>query len=388
VTRRTGMRPLRIAMVGQKGIPARYGGVETHVENVGARLAERGHEVFAFCRSRFRPTRADVEADEAYGRIGGHLAYRGIQLLFRPSVNTKHLDAATHTFFAAIEAGIRGFDIVHFQGIGPAAFAPVARALGGRVVSTFHALDWRQVKWGTRAKSLLKNGEARGAHRSHGLIAVSRIMKDYVEKTHGVDAEYIPNGATLAEPRGGGGVPRPGLEGVDYILAVGRIIRDRELHTLIEAFGRIDADVRLVIVGAESPRTTYSDELEAAADERVVFTGEVFGEELEDLYANCRLYVLASRVEGLPITVCEAMAHARPLVLSDIPENREVGGDAARYFECSDADGLRALIEELLADAGARAELSRRARRRAEEIYNWDLVTDQVESFYYRVLGA
>lgn len=388
MTRRTGMRPLRVAMIGQKGLPARYGGVETHVENVGARLAARGHAVYAFCRSRFRPADSDVALGGGYAVRDGELSYRGVRLLFRPSINTKHLDAATHTFLAAVESGLaHRFDVVHFHGIGPSAFAPIPRILGRRVVSTFHALDWRQVKWGSRAKSFLKSGEARGARRSHGVIAVSRIMQDYLRDTYDVEADYIPNGAAVGPPRGTGSIGRWRLEPGRYILSVGRIIRDRELHTLITAFNDLDTDLRLVIVGAENPRTAYSDELQRLAGSRVVFTGEVFGEELEDLYANCLLYVLASRVEGLPITVCEAMAHGRPLVLSDIPENREVGGDAARFFNCGDINELRSVLSELIEDSEARERLSTLGRHRAVETYNWDRVADQIESFYYRVLG-
>jgi glycosyltransferase involved in cell wall biosynthesis len=379
------MRRLRIAMIGQKGIPARYGGVETHVENIAVRLAARGHEVTAFCRSRYRP--ADGALPDGFVGARGHAEYRGVRLLYRASVNTKHLDAASHAFLCALEAGTRhGFDIVHLHGIGPAAFAPVAKLLGRPVVSTFHALDWRQVKWGARAKSVLRRGEAVGARRSDGIIAVSQIMKQHVREAHGLDATHIPNGASPREPRGTGSIGRWGLRGDDYILTVGRIIRDREIHTLIEAFRGLDEGLRLVVVGSENPRTAYTDELERAGDGRVVFTGEVFGDGVEDLYANCRVFVLASRVEGLPISVCEAMAHGRALVLSDIPENREVGGDAARFFKCGDSNSLHNTLEDVLQDGAARAELGRRGVERVRETYNWEAVTDRVESFYYQVL--
>jgi len=373
-------------MIGQKGVPARYGGVETHVENVAVRLVERGHEVSVFCRSRFRPTAG--EEPEGYRGGDGRATYRGVHLLYRPSLNTKHLDAASHTFLCALEAGLgRRFDVVHFHGIGPSAFVPVARAFGRCVVSTFHALDWRQVKWGNHAKSLLLRGEAIGARKSDGLVVVSKILEDYVRDTYGVESTHIPNGATIGAPRRAGAIDRWGLRTGDYVLTVGRIIRDREIHTLIEAFRRIEGSTRLVVVGSESPRTAYSDEIERLADDRVVFTGEVFGPDLEDLYANCLLYVLASRVEGLPITVCEAMAHGRPLVLSDIAENREVGGDAARYFKPTDNNELQLALQTLIQDSGARDELGRRGLARVRGTYNWDTVTDQVESFYYRVLG-
>jgi glycosyltransferase involved in cell wall biosynthesis len=386
MTRRTGMRPLRIAMIGQKGIPARYGGVETHVENVAVRLARRGHDVWVFCRSRFRPGRNGAGAPEGYRSMRTGDEYHGVRLVYRPSLNSKHLDAASHTFLCALEAGTRDFDIVHFHGIGPSAFAPVTKLFGRRVVSTFHALDWRQHKWGTRAKRLLQRGEAAGAHRSDGLIAVSRIMQRHIRETHGVEAEYIPNGATIAEPRGPGGISRWGLAGDDYVLSVGRIIPDRELHTLIEAFVHLNTPLKLVIVGSETPRSAYSDALERMADDRVIFTGDLFGDALEDLYANCRLYVLASRVEGLPITVCEAMAHRRPVLLSDIPENLEVGGDAAEYFKCMDVNGLARTLESLLEERAALEARGAAGFERARSIYNWDLISDEIEAFYYRLI--
>lgn len=390
MTRGTGMRPLRLAMIGQKAIPARFGGVETHVENIGTRLAERGHEVWAFCRSRFRPEKNGTTPADGYRVAGGEHSYRGVHLAYRPSINTKHCDAASHTLLCAFESGmLHNFDVVHFHGIGPSAFSPLTRAMGPRVACTFHALDWRQVKWGRRAKRALVRGESMGARRSDGVIAVSRIMQRYVREQYGVDATYIPNGATIPDA-----VPstdplaRWGLEADNYVLTVGRIIPDREIDTLIAAFNRLTGDTRLVVVGSESPRTEYSNRLRDLAGDRVVFTGDVFGPALESLYAHCRVYVLASRVEGLPITVCEAMAHSRALLLSDIAENQEVGGDAVNYFKCGDDNALQAALQQMTEDAGLRRSLGERALERARGEYNWDVITDQVESFYYRMLRA
>jgi glycosyltransferase involved in cell wall biosynthesis len=388
MTRRTGMRPLRVAMIGQKGLPARYGGVETHVEAIATRLAERGHEVWAFCRSRLRPGRNGERVPEGY-RIGAHgPEYHGVRLAFRPSLHTKHADAASHTLLCALEASwAHGFDLVHLHGIGPASCAPAARMFGRPVVSTFHALDWRQVKWGPRARSFLHRGEAVGARHSDAVIAVSRLMQAHVQNTHGVDAAYIPNGATPHDcAPDASWLATWGLRPGHYILTVGRIIPDRELHTLIEAFNQLPSTLRLVIVGSETPRSAYSASLERSAGERVVFTGDVFGDRLQALYGHALFYVLASRVEGLPITVCEAMAHGKALVLSDIPENVEVGGSAARYFRCGDVNALLEAMSELAADERVRAELGAEAHRRCREVYNWDLVTDQTEGLYYRVL--
>ena len=390
MTRRTGMRPLRIAMIGQKGIPARYGGVETHVEAISTRLAARGHEVWAFCRSRLKPGLDGEPLPEGYHTNGDGSDFRGVRLAYRPSLHTKHTDAASHALFCALEASwAHSFDIVHLHGIGPASCAPVAGLFGRPVVSTFHALDWRQVKWGERARRMLHRGEAIGARHSDAVIAVSRLMQAHVQNTHGIDATYIPNGAAPpATPPDASWLSRWGLKPGGYILTVGRIIPDRELHTLIEAFNQLPSTLHLVIVGSETPRTSYSDSLERAAGGRVLFTGDVFGEGLQALYGHCLFYVLASRVEGLPITVCEAMAHGKALVLSDIPENVEVGGEAAHYFKCGDVNALLAALSELSSNAALRAGLGALAAARCRQTYNWDLITDQIEGVYYRVLSG
>jgi glycosyltransferase involved in cell wall biosynthesis len=339
-----------------------------------------------FCRRRLR---GNGETTTAPSRNG---TYRGVHLLYRGSVNTKHLDAATHAFLSALESSCRHhFDVVHLHGIGPAAFAPLAGLFGRTVVSTFHALDWRQVKWGPRAKSFLRRGEAIGARASDGVIAVSRLMQVHIQSMHGVEAAYIPNGASIPA---GAVSPAPlsrwGLVPGEYLLTVGRVIADRDLETLLRSFAAIrerHPRLRLVVVGSETPRTGYSESLERMAGERVLFTGDVFGEALEALYAHCLVYVLASRVEGLPITVCEAMAHGRALVLSDIPENAEVGGDAARFFKCGDHNALANELHTLIEDGVARDALGAIARARCEAHYNWEHIADLVESFYYRVLS-
>jgi glycosyltransferase involved in cell wall biosynthesis len=380
-------RKLRIAMIGQKSIPARFGGIETHVEQLSTRLAGKGHGVWVYCRNRYQPTPREMTESPGFARDSGGLTYKDVRLAYRPSVNTKHFDAATHAFLCAAESALRWeFDIAHFHGIGPSAFAPVARFGGRAVVTTVHALDWRQVKWGKWAKRAILKGEDTGVRSSDGVIAVSRIIADYVEKRYGVAARYIPNGAGLARPRPPSAIRKWGLEGNDYILTVGRIIPDKGLHYLIEAFSRVRSPLRLVIVGSESPRTDYSRRLEQSADGRVIFTGDLYGDVLEEMYSNCRLYVLASEVEGLPITVCEAMAFGRCVLLSDIPENAEVGGDAACYFGAGDARSLREALAGLIerdAEIAARGEMG---RSRVETHFSWDRLVDELESYYHETL--
>ena len=380
---------LRIAMIGQKSIPARYGGVETHVQAVSTRLAEHGHDVWVFCRSRFKPSPAEIKELDGYTIDNGEHRWRGVRLVFRSSINTKHLDAATHCLRCAVEAAFgRSFDIVHFHGIGPSAFATIPRLAGRNAVSTLHALDWRQVKWKGFSKALLRRGEATGMRKSSGVIAVSKILVEYIREQYGVEARYIPNGASIGIPRPVNFLKEFGLRGNDYVLTVGRIIPDRGLHYLIDALKRLETRPKLIIVGSEVPPTAYTERLIDMADGNVIFTGDLYGDDLHELYSNCRFYVLASEVEGLPITVCEAMAHGRAVLLSDIPENREVGGDAAIYFKSGDVNSLHEQLKKMLdATDEDLAPQMKAGLERATREYNWDLIADQVEAYYHEVLG-
>lgn len=382
-------RKLKIAMIGQKSIPARFGGIETHVEQLATRLAGRGHDVSVFCRNRFRPGADEIESTDGFRATPEGLRYKDVRLIYRPSITTKHLDAASHALVCAADTALRGgYDIVHFHGIGPSAFVPVARLRGLTAVETVHALDWRQVKWGKWAKRAMLKGEAAGIRSSDGVIAVSQILVDYIEKRYGVRARRIPNGATIRSPRPVDEIRKWGLEGNDYILTVGRIIPDRGLDCLIEAFAGVQTPLRLVVVGNEHPRTGYSRKLEEMADDRVIFTGGLYGAVLEEMYSNCRFYVLASEVEGLPITPCEAMAFGRCVLLSDIPENVEVGGDVAVYFKTRNANELRSALKGMLEDEPGLAARGALGRRRVEERFNWDCLVGELEEYYCEVLGA
>ncbi len=224
---------LKIAMLGSKGLPSVFGGIERHIEQVGLRLAERGHEVTVFGRNPF-------------SRPG---TYLGMKIRVMPAIPTKNLDTATNTLFSCLKAVIERYDIAHFHGIGPSIFAPLARSAGIRTVSTVHALDYRQVKWGKTAKALLRRGERCAVKSTDVAIAVSKIMADQLSQRYGRKVLYIPNGANVIEPPPLGQAASLGLESGRYILAVGRLIVERGFHTLIEAYRSIDSDLRLVIVG-------------------------------------------------------------------------------------------------------------------------------------------
>jgi len=358
---------LKIAMIGSKGIPANFGGIERHVEEISVRLASRGHRVTVFGRKTF-------------SEAGG---YRGVESVVLPSFQTKNLDTATNSLVSTLKAMTLDFDIIHYHGIGPSLFCPLAALSSKSRVVTIHALDYRQVKWGWFAKRMLRLGERTAVLCPEAAIAVSKLMKEDLNGRYCREIHYVPNGAALHSmtdfPRRG----QPGLESGSYILTVGRFIREKGFHTLLKAFREIETDKKLVIVGDESASEDYTRELNELADDRVVFAGYQTGSRLNDFYANCYAYVLPSTVEGLPISLLEAMSFSRPVLISDIPENLEVAGGIALSFRRGDVQDLRSSLERILdMDRGELTQMGYASRRRVEDRFDWETITDRLEKIY------
>lgn len=374
------MRPLRIAMVGLRGLPATYGGIERHVEEVGARLVERGHEVTVYCRPNYTPP--------------GVTTHRGVRLVATGTVPTKHLEAFTHSGLSTAQVLRGGVDVAHFHGLGPGLFSPLPRYLSrAKVVQTVHGLDNERAKWGGGAQKVLSLGGWLSARVPDATVTVSRTLAEQYRSRHGRACTYIPNGApavTLREPAEI--VERFGLRGGDYVLWVGRIVPEKAPHLLVRAFRSVPTDARLVIVGGSSFTDDYAARLEreAAADPRVVLPGYVYGTALEELFSNAALYVQPSLLEGLPLTLLEAAAYRRPVVASDIGPHREVlrtPGPGQRLVATGDEAALAQGITAALArpeEERAGAEL---LHKQVRADYDWDDVTEATLEVYRKLLS-
>ena len=364
-------RLLRIAMVGAKGIPALHGGIERHVEEIATRLAQRGHRVDVFTRAYHPYRRPD---------------FAGVRLQRRASLRTKHLDAATHTAWCVLEAvASHRYDVVHVHGIGPGLFTGWA-APRLPTVFTFHAQDWRQEKWGDVARWCLRRGEATAVRRASAVIVVSKLLQRYVYDTYGRIARYIPNGAALPHTTRADRLERLGLAPGAYILFVGRIIADRGVDTLLDAYRQVGGDVKLAVVGDVQLERAQFEALRARGDARVRFLGHQSGDDLQQLYAHAAFCVHPSRVEGLPIAVLEAMSHGRLVLVSDIPENLEAIGEAGESFAVGDVPALGAALERLLGDRDRANTVGKRARQRIERHFSWDAITRATEDVYLDLL--
>jgi len=365
-------RRLRIAMIGSRGLPLVYGGIERHVAEIGSRLAARGHDVTVFGR---RP----------FSRGGEH---RGMRIKVLPSIPTKNLETASNTLLTTLRVLFDRFDIVHYHGIGPSLFSWIPAAGGIQTVATVHALDYRQSKWGSAARALLRVGERTAICRTSAAIAVSRLMAAGLEERYGRVVTYIPNGATIFPMPPFNEARSLGIESGRYILTVGRFIVERGFHTLLEAMHEVPTDYRIVIAGDAHFEERYARRLRSLADSRAVFPGYISGPLLNELYAHCAFYVLPSSVEGLPISLLEAMSFSRPVLVSDIPENLEIAEGIAATFRSGDAADLaRAVGEMLRIDEEERRMRGAAARERVEREYTWDRVTDDVEALYLRLAG-
>jgi glycosyltransferase involved in cell wall biosynthesis len=371
---------LRIAFIGTRGVPAGEGGVERHVEELGSRLATRGHDVTVYCRTNYTKDR--------------RATHRGMHLRYVASAGTKHLDFIAHSAASSFLTLRHPPDIVHYHAIGSALVAPLPRYLSrSGVVLTVHGLDYARQKWTGVARAALKLAEGLSARVPHTTIAVSRALASHYANRLGREAVYIPNGMPDATRRPLGAVAdRLGLGGRPYLLFVGRLVPEKAPDLLVRAFARVEGDARLVIVGSSGFTDAYAESVRqlAAADPRAMMAGGVFGDELAELYSNAAAFVLPSSLEGLPITLLEAVAYRAPVIVSDIAPHVEVvglDGPGHRVVRQGDLDALAASMSVVLRHQQREADGAAVLSRQVAAQYSWEAITTATEQVYSRVMA-
>lgn len=369
---------MRIAMIGHKRYGSREGGVEVVVTELARRMAALGHEVTCYDRSG-----ADVMTGD-YAESCERMV-DDVRVVPVKTIDKKGLAALSSSYFATQAAIKDGPDVIHYHAEGPCVPLPLARRAGIRTVATIHGLDWQRAKWGRLASTYIKMGERAAATKADGFVVLSKSAQSYFQDVYGRTATFIPNGIEPKQPRPVKQIKEKwGLDAGSYLLYLGRLVPEKRPELLIEAFKELDTDKRLVIAGGSSDTSEYEASLRDAAqgDPRVLFTGFVNGEPLEELYSNCYAYVLPSDVEGMPMSLLEAMAFGRCCVTSDIPECSDVLAENGVTFEKGSADSLRAALQGLLADAGHAGALGAAAKAHVEKTYNWDSVVERTLEIY------
>ena len=353
--------------------------MEIVVEQLAVRLAALGHNVTCYNRGGHHVGGAafDEQAKEMY---------RGVRLKTVPTVDKKGLAAVSSSFFAGIASAFSRADVVHIHAEGPALMCWLPRLLGKRVIVTVHGLDWQREKWkhGFGAK-YIHWGEKCAVKCAHEIIVLSKAVHDYFWERYERKTVFIPNGVTTPEARSAEQITGElGLEKDGYILFLGRLVPEKGVHYLIAAFRKTKTDKRLVIAGSASDTDGYVAQLKelAASDPRIRFTGFVQGQLLEELYSNAYLYVLPSDLEGMPLSLLEAMSYGNCCLVSDIPECATVVEDHGIVFPKGDTDTLRESLQLLCDQPETVAQYKATARDYICSKYNWDTVTEQTLELY------
>ncbi len=372
---------MKIAMLGHKRIPSREGGVEIVVEELATRMVEKGHQVTVYNRK--GKNVADKSADLEAHKLK---EYKGVKLVNVFTSEKKALNAILYSFNATWKAVFKKYDVIHFHAEGPCSMIPLAKLFGKRAVATIHGLDWARSKWGGFATKFLKFGEKMAAKHADEIIVLSRNVQNYFKETYGRDTHYIPNGVNLPALKAPDMITKEyGLKGEDYILFLARLVPEKGLHYLLNAYREIDTDKKLVIAGGASHSSEYVDEIKALAarDERVIMTGFVQGQKLEELFSNAYVYVLPSDLEGMPISLLEALSYGRRCLVSDIDENVEAAKEYAVSFKKSDEKDLKEKLEGILRDSTLGGTYNPEAvRDYVSKNYNWDDVVEETLKLY------
>ena len=370
---------MRIAMIGHKRIPSREGGIEVVVEELAVRMVENGNCVDVY--NRRGKNVQDKNVDKRKKKIK---KYKGVKIITVPTINKKGIDALIYSFFATIMAVLKKYDVMHYHAEGSSAMLWLPHLFKRKIVVTIHGLDWQRSKWGGFASKYIKFGEKMAVKYADEIIVLSRDMQKYFKEKYNRETTFIPNGVNKANFRKADIITKKyKLKKDDYILFIARIVPEKGLHYLIEAYKDIKTEKKLVIAGGSSHTNEYLEKIKdmAKKDSRIIMTGFVQGEELEELYSNCYMYCLPSDIEGMPLSLLEAMSYGKTVLVSDIKENSEVVGEYGYKFQKGNIEELKLMLQKIIDNK----DMIFKPEQIVENIlkkYNWDDITKKTLEIY------
>lgn len=369
---------LNIVMLGHKRIPSREGGIEIVVEQLATRMAAAGHKVTCLNRTGSHVSGKDYNA-------AFQSEYKGVRIKKVLTINKRGLAAMTSSVFGALIAALGSFDVAHFHAEGPCAMLWLPKLFGKRCIATIHGLDHQRAKWGRFGRTYIKIGEKCAVRFADEIIVLSEAVRQYFLDTYGRETVFIPNGVNKPEIREAKAIEEKfGLHKDEYILFLGRLVPEKGLIYLVEAFQKVNTDKKLVIAGGSSDTDAFVRELKAKAadDSRILFTGFVQGQILEELYSNAYVYVLPSDLEGMPLSLLEAMSYGNCCVVSSIPECAAVVEDHGVISPKADVQDLTQTLQTLCDDPEQVMAYKKEAQGYICQKYNWDDVTKETLELY------
>ena len=368
---------MKIAIIGHKRIPSNEGGIEKGVEQHAVRMVKRGHNVTAYNRGGHNVFGKEFDRKK-------QKEYKGIRIVTVPTTKGA-ASVLIYSFLATIHAAFSRYDCVSFRASGSCAMIPLAKLFGLRVVASLHGIDSQRDKWGGFASKYLEFGERMAATKADVCLVLSKNMKEYIDTKYGVNSILFANGIDKPQSHAPEIIKEKyGLEKNEYILSLGRIVPEKGLQYLIKAFRECSSDRKLVIAGGSESNKDYYNQLLALAegDERIIFTGYVYGQEVQELYSNAYIFALPSNLEGMANALLEAMSYGNCCLISDIPENTEVVHDKALSFEKGNETDLQKKLQMLLDDENLVRKYKKEAAPYILDRYNWDIVVDQMLRIY------
>jgi len=376
-----GTSKLKIAMFGHKRIPSREGGIEVVVEELSTRMVKYGHNVTCYNRKGHNVAGAEFDNKKIS-------EYKGVKLKYVFTISKRGLAAMTASLSASLKTAFGKYDIVHIHAEGPAFMCWIPKLLGKRVIVTIHGLDHKRAKWGRLASAYIMMGEKNAVKFADEIIVLSKGIQDYFMTTYGRVTRFIPNGVNEAKKRPVDLIREKwGLEKDNYILYLGRIVPEKGGRYLIEAYKQVRTDKKLVIAGGSSDTDDFMSELKNMAkdDDRIIFTGFVQGRVKHELYSNAYIYVLPSELEGMPLSLLEAMSYGNCCLTSDISENVEVVENKAITFRKGDINDLKNKLEMLCDHPDIVQIYKDGAEKFILKKYDWDNVVKKTMDLYRKV---
>lgn len=363
---------MKIAMIGHKRIPGREGGVEVVVEELSTGLVKLGNSVTAYNRKK----RGMLKIKE----------YNGVKIVTVPTIEKKSLDAVVYSFLASIRVLFGKYDIIHYHAIGPSFMLIIPHFFRKKIVVTVHGLNYKTPKWKGFGAKYMHWGEVIIAKYADKIITLSKEQQKYFKEKYNRDTEYIPNGTELRDKSNPDIIEKKwGLKKDKYILFLSRVVPGKGLENLIEAFKEIDCDLQLIIAGESEYVTDFRDKMlsMASSDKRIKFIGFVEGQELIELYSNAYLFVFPSEAEGMPMCLLEALSYDTPCLVSDIPENIEVGGEYVQSFKVKNTEDLTKHLKDCINNNSIL--FNRNTREYIESRYNWENIVKRTMDVYENI---
>jgi glycosyltransferase involved in cell wall biosynthesis len=362
---------MKIAIVGTRGIPNRYGGFERFAEQISSTFVDHGHQVTVYCRRAF--TRPDDEYDKRVRRV------------IVPSLHQKHLDTWVSTFFAAVHVAFSDNDVVLLCNVANSPFAYIPRLFGKPVVLNVDGLDRKREKWAGLGAQVLHFCEWMSSFSSSQLVTDAKAIHDYYFAKYRSESIVIGYGSEM--PAGDYNLNGLNLEPWRYVLYVSRLEPENNPDLVLRSWRDVRTDWPLVMVGDNRYDPGYLKRLQSMGDKRVRFTGAIYGDGYWTLQKHAGIFVFACEIGGVHPALIEAMAAGNPVLYLDSPENAETAGDAAVRYEKSEQD-LREKLQVLLDDADARQGLSVRAKQRADALYRWEAIAEKYEKIFAGLAGT